>query len=113
VLLAFAVSFWGLHYKLSLYHPPAVHARGPAAKLLSQKERPSVGAQVEQAHAAGKPLAAGGHPTVAHAFAAWVLVTLTGRLPGHQIPREAQEDRHRLPLAPTRPSSPRAPPITA
>lgn len=38
--LAFAVCFWGLHYKLSLYHSAAARPAVPAAKLLSQKERP-------------------------------------------------------------------------
>ena len=40
LMLAFAVCFWGLHYKLSLYHFRTA-AHGPAAKLLTQKERPS------------------------------------------------------------------------
>src|ERR1035437_9990026 len=40
LLLAFAVSFWGLQYKLSLYHARAAHPAAPAAKLLSQRERP-------------------------------------------------------------------------
>lgn len=40
LMLSFAVCLWGLHYKLSLYHVGATRAAGPAAKLLSQKERP-------------------------------------------------------------------------
>ena len=39
LLLAFAVSFWGLQYKLSLYHARVAHPAEPAAKLLSQNER--------------------------------------------------------------------------
>jgi hypothetical protein len=40
LMLAFAVCFWGLQYKLSLYHFSAARTAGPVAKLLSQKERP-------------------------------------------------------------------------
>ena len=40
LMLAFAVCCWGLHYKLSLYHFGTTRAAGPAAKLLSPKERP-------------------------------------------------------------------------
>lgn len=43
-LLGLAVFFWGLHYKLSLYHSPVQAAHtSAAAKLLSQKERPDTG----------------------------------------------------------------------
>ena len=38
--LAFAVFFWGLHYKLSLYRSNTAQHCSPEAKLLSQKERP-------------------------------------------------------------------------
>ena len=38
--LVAAVCFWGLHYKLSLYQSAAARSSLPAAKLLSQKERP-------------------------------------------------------------------------
>ncbi len=39
-LLAMAVFGWGLHYKLSLYHPAErTSIQGPVAKLLSQEER--------------------------------------------------------------------------
>jgi hypothetical protein len=40
LMLVFAVCFWGLQYKLSLYHFSAARTAGPVAKLLSQKERP-------------------------------------------------------------------------
>ncbi len=40
VLLALAVFCWGLHYKLSLYHPVNHQGSTQAAKLLSQRERP-------------------------------------------------------------------------
>jgi hypothetical protein len=43
LLLAFAVFSWGLKYKLSLYDPPTNRSAHMAeAKLLSNKERPSV-----------------------------------------------------------------------
>lgn len=42
LLLAFTVFGWGTGYKLSLYDPPGSPSTIiPAAKLLSQKERPS------------------------------------------------------------------------
>jgi hypothetical protein len=41
LMLAMAVFVWGLQYKLSLYHgKDAVAHSAPAAKLLSEKERP-------------------------------------------------------------------------
>jgi hypothetical protein len=41
LMLAMAVFVWGLQYKLSLYHgKDAVSHSAPAAKLLSEKERP-------------------------------------------------------------------------
>jgi hypothetical protein len=39
-LLGFAVFFWGLQYKLSLYDLPGSPTRVAQAKLLSEKERP-------------------------------------------------------------------------
>ena len=39
--LAGFVFAWGLQYKLSLYYPPPPSRAMPAAKLLSQDERPS------------------------------------------------------------------------
>jgi hypothetical protein len=45
--LAFAVFAWGLHYKLSLYRSAEIRQHQPAAKLLSQKERPSAVMQME------------------------------------------------------------------
>ena len=46
VLLGVAVFAWGLHYKLSLYNQTERQvAQAPAAKLLSQQERPATGAQ--------------------------------------------------------------------
>jgi hypothetical protein len=41
LLLGFAVFFWGLHDKLSLYAPPSAPHPIARAKLLSQAEQPS------------------------------------------------------------------------
>jgi hypothetical protein len=41
LLLGFAVFFWGLHDKLSLYAPPNPQPATARAKLLSQTEQPS------------------------------------------------------------------------
>jgi hypothetical protein len=41
LLLVFAVFFWGLHDKLSLYVPPTAPPPMARAKLLSQSEQPS------------------------------------------------------------------------
>ena len=48
LMLGLAVFAWGLHYKLSLYRSAAAHQRQPAAKLLSQKERPSAVMRMER-----------------------------------------------------------------
>jgi hypothetical protein len=46
-LLGLAVFIWGLHYKLSLYQTAGIHQTVPAAKLLSQKERPASSFKIE------------------------------------------------------------------
>jgi len=49
VLLGFAVFFWGLGYKLSLYDlPDSPSTHIAQAKLLTQKERPSAARRLEQ-----------------------------------------------------------------
>ena len=49
VLLGFAIFFWGLGYKLSLYDlPDSPSTHIAQAKLLSQKERPSAAQGLEQ-----------------------------------------------------------------
>jgi hypothetical protein len=49
VLLGFAVFFWGLGYKLSLYDlPDSPSTHIAQAKLLSHKERPSAAQGLEQ-----------------------------------------------------------------
>ena len=45
LLLGFAVFFWGLHDKLSLYAPPSAPPPMARAKLLSQSEQPSTRAE--------------------------------------------------------------------
>lgn len=112
LLLAFAVVFWGLHYKLSLYHPASLAAHAPAAKLLSQKERPTASVNPEQSVTTGKPVDPASHPTVAPMFVALVLVALAGLLYGYWVFCEPNEDARRLPAIAAQ-SSPRAPPITA
>jgi hypothetical protein len=49
LFLALTVFGWGTVYKLSLYNPPGSRSTiMPAAKLLSQKERPSTAEVVER-----------------------------------------------------------------
>lgn len=111
LLLAFAVSGWGLHYKLSLYSSTALKGRGPAAKLLSQKERPVAASQLEQLAVADATDIA--HRTVAaYTLAAWALVTLTEEAPCGRLFLGLQESPHFQALASVRPSAPRPPPIT-
>jgi hypothetical protein len=57
LMLAFAVSFWGLQYKLSLYHARVAHPAAPAAKLLSQNERPRANRLLERLSSSGRPFA--------------------------------------------------------
>lgn len=49
-MLAFAVFFWGLRYKLSLYRSETTQRPSPAAKLLSQRERPIVSNDANSAY---------------------------------------------------------------
>jgi len=55
LMLAVAVCFWGLRYKLSLYHFGIAWATGPAAKLLSPKERPISSMDVDSMYPASQP----------------------------------------------------------
>ena len=57
LMLAFAVSSWGLQYKLSLYHARGAHPAAPAAKLLSQKEQPQANRLLEILPLSGHPFA--------------------------------------------------------
>ncbi len=113
LLLAFAVSGWGLQYKLSLYLPQAGHARGPVAKLLSQKERPVASAQLEQTVDSGRPILRGHHPIVTRSLAACILVGLATPFAERRPVDHPRIDRQLLPLVFSRPSGPRPPPIIA
>jgi hypothetical protein len=112
LLLALAVSVWGLHYKLSLYHPSSLHAHGPAAKLLSQKERPTASAQLEQNRAKRRPAASAHSPGIAHSLAVVILTSPANMLQdGRVVPATHDGSRPQLPLS-IRPSAARPPPIT-
>lgn len=55
-MLAIAVCCWGLQYKLSLYHAVGAHSAAPAAKLLTQKERPQTSGHLESLLLATRPV---------------------------------------------------------
>jgi len=55
LMLAFAVSSWGLQYKLSLYHSLGPRHSMPAAKLLSQKERVVASTHLEKLRFSSRP----------------------------------------------------------
>ncbi|HXE08121.1 MAG TPA: hypothetical protein VN612_09500 [Acidobacteriaceae bacterium] len=83
LLLAFAVSVWGLHYKLSLYQPSASKAHAPAAKLLSQKERPAAAVYLEAGtDKPSNPVLFGSAP---NAFATLRVAALAGKRPEQWI----------------------------
>ena len=112
VTLALAVSSWGLQYKLSLYHAAGVRHSMPAAKLLSQKERPVASSLPEASLLAGQPVGHATHPIVPDHFAA---------LPANAY-LEAQRSSEEPPASPVAralprllvsPAGPRAPPVTA
>jgi hypothetical protein len=52
-LLGLAVFCWGLHSKLSLYQSASAQRGVPVAKILSEKERPTANAPLEQFVAGG------------------------------------------------------------
>lgn len=70
LMLTFAVSSWGLQYKLSLYHTPGVHHSVPEAKLLSQKERPTSSSQMERLQLSHRPFPVATHTPTPDSFAA-------------------------------------------
>src|SRR5665213_1089800 len=108
LLLAIAVSFWGIRYKVSLYHP-AVQQSCPAAKLLAERERPSpAGASI----ATGKPVTSFfHHPAPVHALAA--LATVVQITPKHWRQLESRRGSRPSPLHSLPQSTPRPPPVTA
>jgi hypothetical protein len=116
LLLAFAVSFWGIRYKVSLYHPSAAH-QGPAAKLLSQKERPVASVQMERSLAPdagpGKPFASQSHQILAYSLSALRSGSALDTMSRWRALHGLQEDSHRVPFQSIRLSAPRAPPIAA
>lgn len=115
-MLALAVCLWGTHYKLSLYHPSAAH-QGPAAKLLSQKERPVASVQIEGSLAvdagSGQAFAPRFQRILSHALSALPSNTVQEMLQQLRILHGLQEDSYRLPFRSLRQSAPRAPPIAA
>jgi hypothetical protein len=54
--VGFAVFLWGVQYKLSLYCSETTQRSIPAAKLLSESERPISITQIEKLLAANRPL---------------------------------------------------------
>lgn len=113
VMLGFAVFFWGLQYKLSLYHAAGAPPCAPAAKLLSQRERASCTIQLERAIRARRPVHEGSsgsllHMPVSDVADAYLVAGLeTGSVAAGFIATHAAE-RWRTTLC-----GPRAPPIAA
>jgi hypothetical protein len=112
LLLVLAVCLWGTHYKLSLYNPQAAH-QGPAAKLLSQKERPVASTQLASLApnlGPGKLFAPQSHRILAGSLAALLSGAVLKTMPGLRTLHGLQQDSHRLPFRSLRQSTPRAPP---
>lgn len=70
LMLTFAVSSWGLQYKLSLYHSPGVRHSVPEAKLLSEKERPASSTHLERLRLSSRPFPAATHTSSPDSLAA-------------------------------------------
>jgi hypothetical protein len=113
VALSFAVFLWGLQYKVSLYYSAAAQRAIPAAKLLSQRERPLASAALERLTHAGLPLTA---------FAGRSLHDAVAELPANMYLEalDLSGERPGIPPVPGTPGSqcfsrtaPRAPPVTA
>jgi hypothetical protein len=111
LLLALAVSVWGLHYKLSLYYPSATGVRGPAARLLSQKERPVASAQLDQALAIGKPAISARHPAAKYPAAISAIIAHGTSLSARWVLAPQEDGVPHSSFARFRPSSPRPPPV--
>lgn len=110
LLLAFAVSFWGLSYKLSLYHPVA--HQHPAAKLLSQKERPLAAIQLLPLLNRGRLVASASPRNSSHAFAALLSSAVLNA--ESCLRRESGPQDPHFPLTRSlRTIAPRPPPIAA
>ena len=112
LVLGSAVFFWGLGYKLSLYHSVAANHSEPAARLLSQKERPTQALHLEALFRGGNSPHHSGTQTLSptgltsrkyiHPRAAGARIAST--LPSTPLPLQPQRISG---------SSPRAPPIAA
>ncbi len=112
VLLGTAVFMWGLGYKLSLYQSVAVHHAEPAARLLSQKERPAPVVPLEGLFRSSKAP----HRAAPHTLSPTDLAQLDhGHLDVAGAPLDLSRPSTPLPQQPQRitGSSPRAPPIGA
>ena len=112
LVLAFAVFAWGLHYKLSLYRSEAAQHRQAAAKLLSQKERPFAGTEMERLLLHGLPVPVTARASAAPSAATGLALPAAGDsalLSGHtglverEVNRVAEQFRHRDPFAPRGP----------
>lgn len=112
VLLGSAVFLWGLGYKLSLYQTVVSHHSEPAARLLSQKERPVPILPLDGLFRSGKAPHHPGPQTSSPTDLAQL-----GRVHLEVVGTPGALPRPSTPLSPppsriTR-SSPRAPPVSA
>jgi hypothetical protein len=110
LMLGFAVVLWGVQYKLSLYCCEATHRTIPAAKLLSESERPISSVQLEGLLAAGRPLSI----IVRQSFSNASIALLAAERPvaayqSTRMPREVDQNASRFLHMVS--SNPRAPPI--
>ena len=113
LLLAFAVSFWGLQYKLSLYHARAAHPAAPAAKLLSQNERPRANRLLERLSSSGRPFAQATRTNIWSAAAALSANAYRTDLRGPKE-RDGRAETSRIACSPhVSLTGPRAPPTTS
>ena len=113
LMLAFAVSFWGLQYKLSLYHARAAHPAAPAAKLLSQNERPRANRLLEILPLSGRPFA---QATRANIWSAAAALPANADRTGLRVAKERDGGAETPRTACSRQVSltgPRAPPIAS
>jgi hypothetical protein len=110
-MLGIAVFFWGLQYKLSLYH--SEQGAVPAAKLLSQRERPASSVAMASLLLVGQPLPVVPHKTLSDTHTAWSadahlqVVNRSEELLGTSLSPRAPQPWH------ITHSSPRAPPMAA
>lgn len=113
LMLMFAVSTWGLQYKLSLYHSLGARHSVPQAKLLSQKERPVTSGHMERLRLASRPFPSATHPIFPHSIAALPANTNLVALQGREEGDVRLESASVLRFRPVSPASSRPPPATA